>query len=254
MLVVLYQKLEAKVDSTAEMEFIGEHSSSDTAGSLWERCARRLPLNNPENLADLQQILNSILTKCLNNPDDPKYFNLKLESKLLQSRVVSREGGLDFLLATGFKSVVKDDEKFLSLLSPNMDDIESAIAWLQDTANTCYSMAASHRNSSKSCCECILQIRLPTAMVVAGGFMKNDKLKDLLSFVRCFFNPDRFGKVKCLCQQLRNFLYSHHLQTRCDHSPPPPFDNFDNKPKQFGVNLGISRTPSTVHCCCFCCC
>lgn len=199
------------------------HSSVEgniDSGSLWERCARQLSLNTVADLTDLQSVLTTILSNCSQNPTNMKYFNLKLTNKLVQVRlsvkssllyiasrsqafmtlwfltqgkIVSREGGIDFLNAVGFDSKIIEGEKMLCL-DPNLiESLETSLHWLVTTIQTCKEMALCRSaRTTDPCCECIIQIKLPTGSSVCGGFMANDLVSDVISFARCFFRRDRY--------------------------------------------------------------
>lgn len=68
------------------MAAFGDENFIDTVVSVWERCARRLPLNSANDLLDLQSVLTTILVNCHENPTNLKYFDLKFGNKMVQVR------------------------------------------------------------------------------------------------------------------------------------------------------------------------
>lgn len=40
-----------------------------------------------------------------------------------------------------------------------------------------------------------MQLRMPTGIVVAGGFARTDLCSSILSFACCYFRPDKYDSV-----------------------------------------------------------
>jgi hypothetical protein len=176
----------------------------------FETCARKLCLNSPEALLDLQAILQTIVTNCLEHPDEKQYFKLKMSNKALRARVLSREGGLEFLKVVGFRCVNTAElgsspdmveGLLMLLLEPGADELpdsshlDKCLRWLQSTVETCIEMYGSHESGSgssqSSCCAYTIQLRLPTGDTIVGGFMPYDTLRDVKSFAECYFHENR---------------------------------------------------------------
>lgn len=174
----------------------------DDKGSVWEKCARMLPLNSASELVDLQELLVTICRNIVDNPTESKYRTIKVTNKVIEGRLVTRKGGMEFLRAANFKSRTIDDKKVLQLdvKEDGVDviEVEEAIAWLNTTVDTCLRMTerSSTTQSTDCCAECIIHLRLPTGATVAGGFMKNDMLSSVLSFACCFFQHDRAEDIR----------------------------------------------------------
>eukprot|EP01041_Mallomonas_annulata_P003362 gene3362-6656_t len=178
------------------MSFEGNLITRDDAEYSWEKCARILALSTYVELLDLQDILQKILINIKSNPSDMKYRELKASNKSIQTRVLSRKGGLEFLNAVGFKSTNASDQKILVLEMDEVIDIEplvdNAITWLNDVVKSCYEMVTvSGRTLTDTCAQCIIQLRLPTGQSVQGGFLLDDILLDVLNFGKCFFIESR---------------------------------------------------------------
>ena len=69
--------------------------------SLFHRCARLLPLNGLSDLLSLSDILIEVCTNVCNEPDNTKFHRIRVANKTMQTRIFSRQGGLEFLGAIG---------------------------------------------------------------------------------------------------------------------------------------------------------
>ena len=155
---------------------------------LWEKCARKLPLNSEPALHNLKSTLDTILLKCIDNPSELKYFSLKTTSKTFQSNILAYEGGLEFLIAAGFQPELQNGEKVLHLIDFTVEQLKISMNWLKETIGVCLEMKQSRNIAFDApCAECQIQIRLPTSVVVSGGFMRTDLVLDVLSYARCYF-------------------------------------------------------------------
>ena len=76
--------------------------------STWEKCARTLSLNTRDDLIDLVKLLETLCRNIVDNPAEPKVRSIKLNNKTLEKRLLGRKGGIEFLAAIGFKTVVVD--------------------------------------------------------------------------------------------------------------------------------------------------
>lgn len=72
-----------------------------------------------------------------------------------------------------------------------------------------------------ACAESIIQFRLPNGVSVCGGFMGNDIFREVLNFVRCFFQPDKMESI--------SLRYPHSPLSLCTG------DYFDQKLKEIGL-------------------
>ena len=132
---------------------IGGHTGYDEeVFSGWEKCSRTILLNTKEEIFDLLDLLQRLCRNILLNPDDPKYRIIKLNNKTIQSRLLGRKGGLEFLSAVGFRTVVVDGTRTLQLDIDDVDrevrlvEIEESLSWLASTVDTCVHIAEeSHR-------------------------------------------------------------------------------------------------------------
>jgi PUB domain len=170
-------------------------------GSAWEKCARMLPLNTSAELADLQELLGTVCRNVVENPEELKYRTIRLGNKVIESGLVSRKGGMEFLRAAGFKTRSVEDKKVLQLDEKEdgveIMEIEEAVSWLNSTVDSCLRMAEMGKRKSTDCCaECIIHLRLPTGATVAGGFMKTDLVSSVLSFACCFFQHERAEDIR----------------------------------------------------------
>ena len=181
------------------VDIISVHNRSQI---YYHRCGRMLPTNTLKDLQDLQVLCHTICSNIISNPNEIKYQQLKISNKLLQTRLMPRKGGIEFLLAIGFETRTIDFQKVLVLRSDESDcivNIKDGLAWLDETINTCITMSQSHQNhqSDRPCAGCVIQIRLSTGVSVTGGFAPNDTLHSVLEFVRCFYMMDKVDNI-CL--------------------------------------------------------
>lgn len=166
----------------------------EAESDIWQRCARKFSLNTPLQLSILGSTLQMIIQNCLDNPTDQKYFKIKTSGKTFQTKIATYEGGVDFLIACGFISVVIDNEKYFHLIEFDKEHLDLCMSWLFNTVCTCHEMRQRHKISPTDitpCAECTIQIRLPNNTTAVGGFMRNDTIRELLSFSSCYF---QFGR------------------------------------------------------------
>lgn len=120
---------------------------ADVASSNWEKCARILSLNKRDDLYDLTNLLQTLCQNILSNPEEPKFRTIKLNNKTIENRLLSRKGGLEFLAAAGFKTVVVDAVKSLyiefeeSNSAVKLVELDDAQHWLGTTVDACIEMA-----------------------------------------------------------------------------------------------------------------
>lgn len=123
------------------------HEEADEASSNWEKCARMLSLNKRDDLFDLLNLLQTLCQNILLNPMEPKFRTIKLNNKTIENRLINRKGGLEFLTAAGFKTVVVDAVKTMQIefdelnIAVKLVDIDEAQNWLGETVDACIEMA-----------------------------------------------------------------------------------------------------------------
>lgn len=174
--------------SMASEDVSANASASKDGTQIWERVGRKFAVNSSIDLLDLSEVLKKIIENIRLNPDEPKFRSVKIGNKVIQSRVAAREGGLDFLLACGFLSQVKDGEKLLCLESVDDAALDENLKWLLDNVPMCCRMAIDRGSADTDpCADCIVQIKLPTGSSVSGGFMMEEPVQAVQSFASCFF-------------------------------------------------------------------
>lgn len=144
-----------KKTAESDLRIVRQHeeAQADSSSSNWEKCARTLSLNTREELVDLRDLLHTLCGNIISNPSDNKYRTIKLNNKTLEKRLLNRKGGLEFLTAAGFKTIVVDAIRCLQLLHEEDEiaiklvEIDDALDWLGDTVDTCLAIA----NSSGRC-------------------------------------------------------------------------------------------------------
>ena len=176
---------------------VGEEVEAESYSqeTVWQRCARKLPLNSVERLIEFQNIASTIISNCANNPQEEKYFVIKASNKTIQQKLLSNHGSTEFMVAVGFYPSIVDGQKIFSLSTDTpVQHLTLASEWLDETVNTCLLGAESRSGtagSNQPCADCIVQIRLPIGTSVTGGFFFSDTVQDVLGFVQCYFKPTR---------------------------------------------------------------
>ena len=129
------------------MKIGGYTGDAEEASSAWEKCSRTILLNSKVEILDLLELLQKLCMNIISNADDLKYRTIKLNNKTIQNRLLSRKGGLEFLSAIGFRTVIIDGVKNLQLdigdadRTLKFDEIEDSLSWLISTVNTCVHIA-----------------------------------------------------------------------------------------------------------------
>lgn len=168
----------------------------------WDKVARLLMLNSAEDLIDLFDIIKLITNNLISNSYDGKYASVKVSNPSIQRRIVQRIGGVEFLQLLGFNAQLDEDgNKILKIQTVDHDPMElteyltASLEWLNNTVTTCVDLQASieSHSASKACCECVIQLKLPTGTVVSGGFMCCDTLDEVLNFARSYFTNERYN-------------------------------------------------------------
>jgi hypothetical protein len=171
----------------------------------WEKCARLLMLNSKKDLEELTEFLLLILKNILQTPEDPKYRKLKYSNKTFQNRIIKMNGGMEYLIATGFQNKIDEDsgEKVMILnnasLQYTVDALKLSTEWLLNTVSTCIEIWKSRvscldeeTSARTACCESIINIKLQTTgLSVTGGFTLGDKIKDVKTFAQSFFCKEK---------------------------------------------------------------
>lgn len=188
-------------DNEVNSDNHSEMNVEDRTIRYYHRCGRMLCTNSVTSLIDLQELCHTICNNIIQNPKEVKYQHLKLSNKLLQTRLIPRKGGLEFLLALNFEYQTHDFQKFLVLRgneTEDIDNIKSGLKWLDETTSTCIEMSKSHINQSdqnRPCAQCIIQIRISKGLTITGGFSTEDKLESVLEFVRCYYMSDKIDAI-----------------------------------------------------------
>jgi hypothetical protein len=84
---------------------------ADDEGSIWERCARQLPLNSVTSLDSFQNVAIKILTNITQNPSEARFRAIKFSNKIFSNSILTVKGGIDFFHAAGFVTETRDGEK-----------------------------------------------------------------------------------------------------------------------------------------------
>lgn len=162
----------------------------------WEKCARKLMLNNPIMLDAFLNTIKKVLGNIIKNENVSKYRYLKHENTIMKQNVLEIKGGLEFLQAVGFRTIrVSETNHNASFLQDvNISSLNDSIEWLENTISTCKVCQTTQLNiieNTTVCAECTIQIKLPNGSIIQGGFLKSDKMNDVRSFAACYFVDDR---------------------------------------------------------------
>ena len=71
---------------------------------IWERIARLLMLNNPAHLSEFSGIMETLVNNILKKPTELKFRTIRSTNSIIQKKILSIIGGLEFILALGFVS------------------------------------------------------------------------------------------------------------------------------------------------------
>jgi hypothetical protein len=138
-----------------------------------------------------------ILNNIIDNIGDFKYRTIKVANKSVNNKVLSKSGGLEYLLACGFQVQIDESGTKVLVLPVKENDtisMQNSLEWLKVTSKSCCDIRNNKLNNFANddvCCECTIQIRLPTGATVCGGFMRGDTLQDVLNYAACYFQADR---------------------------------------------------------------
>lgn len=181
----------------------------------WEKCARLLLVNSPNDLSIIKLTADTLILNIINNPTEVRYRTLNCANKNLSEKLLSKSGGVEYLLCVGFSVLIDEatDSKLLRfskrIYSTKKDrfeaplsdreivDLRESLEWMNSTISDCMTLWNMRKSLNPKiseedpCAECILQIKLPTGTSVSGGFLSTDKLLDVQLFAKAFFNPER---------------------------------------------------------------
>lgn len=196
-----------------------------------DKVGRLLSLNSLESLQDLTSLLTTLCRNILENPLVSKYRTIKLSNESIQRRLVKRSGGVEFLVAIGWRSLLREREPVLEFMIPvepsssvtaapqpkssagnacNMvaeltkDQIARIHLAQQWLINSVQSLQEFHNSADRTpdtiIAECILQLRLnvpvsSSSSRLVAGFMRGDTLSAVYRFVHAYFLPTRRGAV-----------------------------------------------------------
>lgn len=179
----------------------------------WEQCARMLLCLSAAEIQELHECVVKIVNNILNNPDDLKYSRLRFQNKALQSKILSKNGGLEVLLSFGFEVEISpaDNEKYLyypilQLLASDgggeedraevMELLTTSLEWLENTVRTSLNFVQQKLDVEANvlvdiAAQSLIQVQLPTQKIVLGGFLLGDLVEDVRKFAASFFQTDR---------------------------------------------------------------
>mmetsp|Transcript_1646 Transcript_1646/g.3853 ORF Transcript_1646/g.3853 Transcript_1646/m.3853 type:complete len:241 (+) Transcript_1646:47-769(+) len=181
----------------------------------WEKTARLLMLNPIAKLLDLRATVVRISTTISDSPLDARVRSMKTTNSSVKSKLLDVTGGLEFLLAAGFKSSC--DEQGIKVLtldeSTTADMLRESTSWLDGTVATCEVYAnAKVGLGAAVCADCTIQVRLPTGNIVFGGFMRGDTLDDVRRYAGCYFLLARSADVQLSLPDAPAALAGEQLQ------------------------------------------
>jgi hypothetical protein len=185
----------------------------------WEKTARLLMLNPIAKLQEMGRTVRTIATNITANPAEAKFRTIKTTNSGVKSKLLDVTGGLDFLLAAGFKST--SDEKDVKVLqfpveldeSTTADMLRESASWLDSTIATCEVYASASASAGAAvCADCTIQVRLPTGSIVFGGFMRGDTLEAVRRYAGCYFSLAKSAGVQLRLPDVPGTLGEKQLQ------------------------------------------
>lgn len=163
---------------------------------VWEKCARLLLLNSASDVIELVDTVERVIGNIVASPDNDKFKTIKISNKHIRSKILNKVGGMELMSAFRFVfETDADGNKILRLI--DNDVLESGLKWLKNTSAACLEFASTSGSDNSRCCECEIQIRLPIgALVVSGGFMKEDSLQAVKDYAMCYFQASKASLVQ----------------------------------------------------------
>jgi hypothetical protein len=158
----------------------------------WEKCARLLMTNDIKVLDDMLHLIRIITNNIILHPNEVKYRTLQAKKSQVKSKIIDVSGGVEYLSAVGFRAAVDEvgSRIFQYLDCPGTEqesakDLLIGLEWLENTIKTCEGF--SKLNLGRMCCQCLVNIKLPTGTTICGGFLAGDTLRDVLNFAKSCF-------------------------------------------------------------------
>ena len=167
--------------------------------NLWEIAARKLACNKRDDLEDLGKVIDTIVKNILDHRSESKYRLCKFSNKVIARRFLAREGGVETLTAFGFMPFNSEtDGKGLILLDKEeaphdtISALETGLVWFHETVA---SMLRSATDSQSVCAEVLISFKMPVGPPVVGGFMKEETISSVLSYVSNFFSDEKKARI-----------------------------------------------------------
>ena len=164
----------------------------------WEKCGRLLSLNKLSDLLSFLDAINFINGNIIANPSEEKYRSVKLSTKnsIANAITTCKDGGMETLQAIGWNRIDNSSIHF-PVGDNDLEVLKLGTNWLTDTVE-----GFSHfsHDKDKRVCQTVIQFRLSIngTILATGGFMDSETLKDLHSFICCYFKSDRWTEVNLL--------------------------------------------------------
>ncbi|KAJ8600875.1 hypothetical protein CTAYLR_006988 [Chrysophaeum taylorii] len=136
--------------------------------SLDERVERTVVLNGAD-AGEVVGMVGKIGRKILEEPDEPKYRQLRLDSKALSTKVLGKPGGRELLTYLGFRNAPG-----ALTFEADLDHLRRVVAW-------CEQPPALERPQVE------LAVRLPRGTTVRAAFRKTETVRDVLEFARRYY-------------------------------------------------------------------
>ncbi len=167
--------------------------------NLWEIAARKLACNKKGDLEDLRKVIDTIIKNILNHREESKYRTCKFSNKVIARRFLARDGGIDTLTAFGFTPYNSEtDGKGLVLLDAEeaqhdkFSALETGLTWFHETVD---SMIRSAVGDESPCAEVLISIKMPVGSPVVGGFMKQETISSVMSYLSNYFSDEKKAHI-----------------------------------------------------------
>lgn len=166
--------------------------------NLWEIAARKLALNKKAALEDLKALIDTLGRNIIDDPSSDVKRYCKFSNKVISRRLVAREGGVETLVAFGFIPYTHGEEKGLIYEDGEggqeiaCTTLETGLKWFDGTVHSILQYA---QDDKSVCAEVIVSVRMPVGSPLIGGFMKQETIANVVSYVSNFFLEDSRSKI-----------------------------------------------------------
>jgi len=190
-----------------------------SSGDLWEKSARLLMLNPANKLEEFIRVIHKVCKNISDNPQEAKFKSLKVTNSTIQNKIVAISGGVEVLAAVGFRPSLDDEGVKVLRIPPDLDNEQlsssllESLEWIDRTVATCIECVKDGDGGNDiPCAECVINLKLPTGASVFGGFWREDKIQDIVSYASTYFVKERATAVSLMLPDIHLVLDESHMQ------------------------------------------